>query len=67
MKISINGAAKDVTSTNLAAVLHEAGYRDARVATAVNGNFVPVGPTCVMPDRSWRSGGNCRAAARRVM
>ena len=43
MKISINGAAKDVTSTNLAAVLHEAGYRDARVATAVNGNFVPVG------------------------
>ena len=43
MKISINGVAKDVTSTNLAAVLHEAGYRDARVATAVNGNFVPVG------------------------
>jgi sulfur carrier protein len=43
MKISINGAAKDVTSTNLAAVLHEAGYGDARVATAVNGNFVPVG------------------------
>ena len=43
MKISINGIAKDVTSTNLAAVLHEAGYDDARVATAVNGNFVPVG------------------------
>ena len=43
MKISINGAAKDVTRTNLAAVLREAGYGDARVATAVNGNFVPVG------------------------
>ena len=43
MKISINGAAKDVTSNNLDAVLHEAGYGDARVATAVNGNFVPVG------------------------
>ena len=42
MKISINGAAKDVTSINLAAVLQEAGYGDARVATAVNGNFVPV-------------------------
>jgi len=41
MKISINGVAKDVTSTNLAAVLHEAGYGDARVATAVNGDFVP--------------------------
>ena len=43
MKISINGVAKDVTSTNLTAVLHEAGYGDARVATAVNGHFVPVG------------------------
>lgn len=43
MKISINGVAKDVTSTNLAAVLHEAGYGGARVATAVNGDFVPVG------------------------
>ena len=43
MKISINGMAKDVTSTNLAAVLHEAGYGDASVATAGNGNFVPVG------------------------
>ena len=42
MKISINGVAKDVTSTNLTAVLHEAGYGDARVATAVNGHFVPV-------------------------
>ena len=43
MKISINGVAKDVISTNLAAVLHEAGYGDARVATAVNSDFVPVG------------------------
>ncbi|MDB4147496.1 sulfur carrier protein ThiS [Alphaproteobacteria bacterium] len=43
MKISINGIAKDVTSTSLEAVLQEAGYGDARVATAVNGNFVPVG------------------------
>ena len=43
MKISINGVAKDVTSANLTAILHEAGYGDARVATAVNGHFVPVG------------------------
>ena len=43
MKISINGIAKDVTSTSLEAVLHEVGYGDTRVATAVNGNFVPVG------------------------
>ena len=43
MKISINGVAKDITSSNLAAVLHEVGYSDARVATAVNGHFIPVG------------------------
>ena len=43
MKISINGVAKDVTSTKLTGVLHEAGYGDARVATAVNGRFVSVG------------------------
>ena len=43
MKISINGVAKDVTCANLTAVLHEAGYGDARVATAVNGHFVSVG------------------------
>ena len=49
MKISINGVAKDVTSSNLAAVLHEAGYGDARVATAVNGHFVPVGHRASCP------------------
>ena len=49
MKISINGVAKDVTSTNLTAVLHEAGYGDTRVATAVNGHFVPVGQRTSFP------------------
>ena len=48
MKIAINGVAKDITSTNLAAVLHEAGYGDARVATAVNGHFVPVSQRCLL-------------------
>ena len=42
MKISINGTPKEVTKTDLAAVLHETGYGALRVATAVNGNFVPV-------------------------
>ena len=49
MKISINGAAKYVNSINLAAVLQEAGYGDARVATAVNGHFVPVGHRASCP------------------
>ena len=49
MKISINGVAKDIISTKLAAVLHETGYGDARVATAVNGNFVPVGQRVSCP------------------
>ena len=49
MKISINGVAKDVTSINLAAILHEVGYSDARVATAVNGHFVPVGQRASCP------------------
>ena len=49
MKISINGVAKDIISTNLAAVLHETGYGDARVATAVNGHFVPVAQRALCP------------------
>ena len=49
MKIAINGVAKDIASTNLAAVLHEAGYGDARVATAVNGHFVSVGQRASCP------------------
>jgi sulfur carrier protein len=42
MKISINGVQKSVTAKNLETVLNEAGYGETRVATAVNGNFVPV-------------------------
>lgn len=42
MKISINGVATEVAARSLETILQENGYGDSRVATAVNGNFVPV-------------------------
>ena len=41
MKITVNGDSHDVSSKTLDAVLIELGYRDAKVATAVNEVFVP--------------------------
>ena len=41
MKISLNGEPREVTTTRLSDVLAELGFADARVATAVNGEFVP--------------------------
>lgn len=40
MKIVLNGAPRDVTACRLDAVLEELGYGDAKVATAVNEDFV---------------------------
>jgi sulfur carrier protein len=41
MKITLNGAPREVRSTRLSDLLGELGLSDARVATAVNGDFVP--------------------------
>jgi sulfur carrier protein len=41
MKITLNGAPHEVGATRLSDVLAELGLADARVATAVNGDFVP--------------------------
>ncbi|MCC5992857.1 MAG: sulfur carrier protein ThiS [Rhodobacteraceae bacterium] len=41
MKIETNGEPREVTGPTLADVLVELGWSDARVATAVNGAFVP--------------------------
>ena len=41
MKIEVNGSAHDVTATTLDAALAELGWAEARVATALNGEFVP--------------------------
>jgi sulfur carrier protein len=43
VKIEVNGEAREVTATQLNAVLVELGWGEAKVATALNGNFVPAG------------------------
>jgi len=40
MKILVNGAWRDATAAELAALLQELGYGDSVVSTAVNGEFV---------------------------
>lgn len=43
MKILVNGAWLDTGAGDVAAALHELGYGDSVVATALNGEFVPTG------------------------
>ena len=43
MKILVNGAWRETRAADLAAALQELGYGEAVVATALNGDFVPVG------------------------
>jgi sulfur carrier protein len=43
MKILVNGAWRDTRAVDLATALEELGYGEAVVATALNGEFVPVG------------------------
>ena len=43
MRIILNGAPRDVTAQTLDKALEELGFKDARVATAVNEEFVPAG------------------------
>jgi sulfur carrier protein len=40
MRIVLNGKSCEVAGARLDRVLEELGYRDAKVATAVNGNYV---------------------------
>lgn len=40
-RIVVNGEAREAASTTLAALLDELGYGGQKVATAVNGEFVP--------------------------
>ncbi len=39
--INVNGEQRATRATTLAALIEEGGYGDARVATALNGAFVP--------------------------
>ena len=43
MRIILNGEPRDVAATRLPDLLEELGFGDARVATAVNEEFVAVG------------------------
>ena len=43
MHILVNGDSREVRAADLAAALEELGYGGAVIATAVNGQFVPVG------------------------
>jgi sulfur carrier protein len=42
MRILVNGSWREVSAQRLAGALEELGYGGAVVATAVNGEFVPV-------------------------
>lgn len=41
MKIDVNGEPKDIASQTLAQALEELGWGEEKVATALNGEFVP--------------------------
>ncbi len=47
MKITVNGEQRDVSAATLDAALLELGYGGLRVATALDGDFVPAGRRAV--------------------
>jgi sulfur carrier protein len=49
MKILVNGAWRETAAADLSAALKELGYGEAVVATAVNGEFVPVSSRSQIP------------------
>lgn len=49
MNVTLNGAPRSLNATTLDAALIEAGYTDAVVATALNGQFVPQGARAAQP------------------
>jgi len=52
MRIIVNGDSRDVVGASLASALDELGFGGAVVATALNGEFVPVPlrPTATLRD-----------------
>ena len=41
MNILVNGKPREVSAADLPSVLNELGYRNAAIATALNGEFIP--------------------------
>lgn len=42
MKIIVNGESREIVAPLLAGALEELGYNQARIATAINGLFIPM-------------------------
>ena len=49
MKLQLNGAPLDSDAPTLAALLEAEGFGGAKVATAVNGSFIPASPRASHP------------------
>ena len=49
MKIELNGTPRQITATTVADALVELGWADARVATALNGDFLPAAARAGQP------------------
>lgn len=49
MKLVVNGEPRDVRAATLAEALQSLDYGEARVATALNGEFVPARARAVTP------------------
>jgi sulfur carrier protein len=49
MQILVNGKARDVQAATLQAALQELGYSNATIATALNGEFVPIAARATTP------------------
>lgn len=48
MKIIVNGDSRDIGSLTLDAALHELGFANSIVATALNGDFVSASARCAV-------------------
>lgn len=49
MKIELNGTPHDIAAATVADALAELGWADARVATALNGDFLPAVARAAQP------------------
>ncbi|QBX34051.1 sulfur carrier protein ThiS [Paracoccus liaowanqingii] len=51
MRIEVNGDPRDIAATTVAGALSELGWGEARVATALNGEFLPSAARAEQPLR----------------
>lgn len=49
MRIEVNGEARELSAATVAAALAELGLAEAKIATALNGTFVPKGARAAQP------------------